>query len=358
MGIDKPNVRYVIHHSISKSMENYYQESGRAGRDGESARCIIFFRAADAFRQSTMVFTEHTGLQNIYTMLRYCLNEVDCRRLLIAKSFGEKWRESDCNSTCDICHEFGSVHPEGVASSSKQDTMLLSSVSKGDQPCKQQSVVSCQRFIEEDISEYTRALIELVEHAQENDKRLTAQKLLESWRGQGPVANRLSHIPTPKFSIAKCEAILLQAILDGILKEEFHFTPYSTISYVGLGRKAAAVKMGILIVSRRVRPSTPGSKGSSALEKVTVKAAVPVKGRLGSKAKMAAAKDSRESKDQSVVNKPKKRKLPQMYIDPSDSEGDDFVRSATRSKRVCERGNAYRHCSRSTDDVIIEIDSD
>ena len=103
MGIDKSNVRFVIHYSISKSMENFYQESGRAGRDDKTAKCILYYKFQDAFRQATMVFTEQTGLDNLYGMLEYCLDMKTCRRKLISKHFGEAWDPVDCNKMCDNC---------------------------------------------------------------------------------------------------------------------------------------------------------------------------------------------------------------------------------------------------------------
>ena len=106
MGIDKPNVRFVIHHSLSKSMENYYQESGRAGRDDAKSHCILFYRPFDIFRQSTMVFIEQTGLENLYAMTAYC-QQSTCRRTLIGRHFGEVWDPSKCEGMCDHCSQNG-----------------------------------------------------------------------------------------------------------------------------------------------------------------------------------------------------------------------------------------------------------
>lgn len=72
MGIDKPDVRFVIHHTMPKSMETFYQESGRAGRDGANADCVLMYRLADFFRTCAMASSK-TEEKNVYSVLEYCL---------------------------------------------------------------------------------------------------------------------------------------------------------------------------------------------------------------------------------------------------------------------------------------------
>ncbi|KAF7306791.1 ATP-dependent DNA helicase [Mycena indigotica] len=341
LGIDKGDVRFVIHHSLSKSLDGYYQESGRAGRDGKDSDCLLFYRPADFSHISAMMAGERDGASKLHSMLNFAQDMRECRKIAFAKYFSHS---SQLSMSAWTTAEKNALAPCNHCDNCKRSP---DSYSQRDVTLEAWQVLRVADAVKATGGQLTLAMLaDLARGAGGGSYEVGGGR-----RGKHKMDLNLGLVCGGKVGLKKdeLETLLVELLVHRYLVESYHQTAYSTVVYLETG----AIALRLTRVPRdRLSSSEHVPKIECCFRSITRKSKAKKSAAEGSGTKGAGKrKRQTDSSDDEEEESERDDEPPQME-DSSESEtaaGWSYsMRDGSTKRRRTE--------SKATEPEVIEID--